>query len=114
MQENAEPSARAASHAGPFAPSAFAESMQPASQSVNPFAVQLPSQLPAANGSFGADVPEQARRNTSATRMRAHPRTGTVRSVSKHPRYDDLAAAFLRIYRFEHLNALAMWDHSTY
>lgn len=34
--------------------------------------------------------------------------------VNQHPRYDDLAGAFLRIYRFEHLNAIVSWDHSTY
>ena len=34
--------------------------------------------------------------------------------MSTHPVYDALAAAFLRIYRFEHLQAIASWDHSTY
>ncbi len=34
--------------------------------------------------------------------------------MSNHPAYDALAAAFLRIYRFEHLQAIASWDHSTY
>ncbi|HUS28225.1 MAG TPA: carboxypeptidase M32 [Kofleriaceae bacterium] len=34
--------------------------------------------------------------------------------MSAHPHYDQLAAAFQRIYRFEHLQALAAWDHATY
>jgi carboxypeptidase Taq len=34
--------------------------------------------------------------------------------MSAHPHYDQLAATFQRIYRFEHLQALAMWDHATY
>ncbi|HEU0030355.1 MAG TPA: carboxypeptidase M32 [Kofleriaceae bacterium] len=34
--------------------------------------------------------------------------------MSRHPNYDQLAATFLRIYRFEHLQAITMWDHSTY
>ena len=28
--------------------------------------------------------------------------------------YDLLAASFERTYRFEHLQAIVMWDHSTY
>ncbi len=28
--------------------------------------------------------------------------------------YDQLSAAFLRMYRFEHLQAITMWDHATY
>ena len=31
-----------------------------------------------------------------------------------HPAYDQLTDAFLRVYRFEHLQAITMWDHSTY
>ena len=31
-----------------------------------------------------------------------------------HPNYDSLAAAFARIHRFEHLQAIASWDHQTY
>jgi carboxypeptidase Taq len=34
--------------------------------------------------------------------------------MSAHPKYDQLTAAFLRIYRFEHLQAITMWDHATY
>ncbi len=34
--------------------------------------------------------------------------------MSAHPQYDQLTAAFLRIYRFEHLQAITMWDHATY
>jgi len=34
--------------------------------------------------------------------------------VTAHPSYDQLSAAFLRMYRFEHLQAIAMWDHATY
>src|SRR5689334_1893061 len=34
--------------------------------------------------------------------------------MSAHPSYDQLTAAFQRIYRFEHLQAITMWDHSTY
>lgn len=33
--------------------------------------------------------------------------------MSAHPSYDELTAAFLRIYRFEHLAAIAAWDHAT-
>lgn len=33
--------------------------------------------------------------------------------MTAHPSYDQLTAAFLRIYRFEHLKAIAMWDHAT-
>jgi carboxypeptidase Taq len=34
--------------------------------------------------------------------------------MTAHPTYDQLTAAFLRVYRFEHLQAITMWDHSTY
>ena len=34
--------------------------------------------------------------------------------MSAHALYDQLTAAFERIYRFEHLQAITMWDHSTY
>lgn len=34
--------------------------------------------------------------------------------MTAHPTYDQLAVAFARIYRFEHLQAITMWDHSTY
>jgi carboxypeptidase Taq len=34
--------------------------------------------------------------------------------MSDHPQYDLLTAVYQRIYRFEHLQAIAMWDHSTY
>ncbi len=34
--------------------------------------------------------------------------------MSAHPKYDQLTDAFLRIYRFEHLQAITMWDHATY
>ena len=34
--------------------------------------------------------------------------------MTAHPAYDQLTATFLRIYRFEHLQAITMWDHSTY
>jgi carboxypeptidase Taq len=34
--------------------------------------------------------------------------------MSAHPQYDQLTAAFERIYRFEHVQAITMWDHSTY
>src|SRR5690242_8934152 len=34
--------------------------------------------------------------------------------MSAHPQYDQLTAAFQRMYRFEHLQSIVMWDHSTY
>jgi len=34
--------------------------------------------------------------------------------MSAQPQYDQLTVAFQRIYRFEHLQAITMWDHSTY
>jgi len=34
--------------------------------------------------------------------------------MTAHPTYDQLTATFERIYRFEHLQAITMWDHSTY
>jgi carboxypeptidase Taq len=34
--------------------------------------------------------------------------------VTTTPSYDQLRAAFLTMYRFEHLQAIVMWDHSTY
>ncbi len=34
--------------------------------------------------------------------------------MTAHPQYDQLTAAFERIYRFEHLQAITMWDHATY
>jgi carboxypeptidase Taq len=34
--------------------------------------------------------------------------------MTDHAAYDELATAFLRVYRFEHLQAITMWDHSTY
>ncbi len=34
--------------------------------------------------------------------------------MTAHPQYDELKAAYQRIYRFEHLQAITMWDHSTY
>jgi carboxypeptidase Taq len=34
--------------------------------------------------------------------------------MTAHPTYDELAASFLRVYRFEHLQAITMWDHATY
>src|SRR5688500_13964151 len=36
------------------------------------------------------------------------------RRVMTHPAYDQLTDAFMRVYRFEHLQAITMWDHSTY
>jgi carboxypeptidase Taq len=34
--------------------------------------------------------------------------------MSTHPAYDELCALALRIHRFEHLQALAHWDHATF
>lgn len=34
--------------------------------------------------------------------------------MSAHKSYDSLREAFFRIHRFEHLEAIASWDHSTY
>jgi carboxypeptidase Taq len=34
--------------------------------------------------------------------------------VTAHPSYDQLTAAFSRIYRFEHLQAITTWDYATY
>jgi carboxypeptidase Taq len=34
--------------------------------------------------------------------------------MNEHPSYDQLSAAFLRMYRLEHVMAIASWDHSTY
>jgi carboxypeptidase Taq len=34
--------------------------------------------------------------------------------VSAHPSYDQLTAAFVRMYRFEHLQAITSWDYATY
>ncbi|MGE5186900.1 MAG: carboxypeptidase M32, partial [Acidobacteriota bacterium] len=34
--------------------------------------------------------------------------------MTAHPSYDQLTAAFLRMYRFEHLQAITAWDHATY
>ncbi len=34
--------------------------------------------------------------------------------MTARPAYDQLTSAFLRVYRFEHLQAITMWDHSTY
>ena len=34
--------------------------------------------------------------------------------MSAHPTYDQLTSAFERIYRFEHLQAISIWDHATY
>jgi carboxypeptidase Taq len=33
--------------------------------------------------------------------------------VTAQPSYEQLEAAFLRMYRFEHLQAITMWDHAT-
>jgi carboxypeptidase Taq len=34
--------------------------------------------------------------------------------MTAHPAYDQLTGAFQRMYRFEHLQAITMWDHATY
>src|SRR4051812_27476011 len=70
---------------------------------------------------MGGLLPASRMPDNAVQRQSAHPRNPRVAATSRdqkpmtpssHPAYDQLAAAYARIHRFQHLEAIVGWDQA--